>query len=1259
MKRLLSAIALCASLLVLLILFLFPPIRAAAAKENVLLKLLELPAPPPPNPLVRGSKHRDEKFYDKKHPPDDNAPIEDLIDYWTHQGNNYQGALYYLPTPSDATLERLAREMVKKPELAIDLLRVLPDNKTAADTVKELYDSGTDGGVDKEQRRQMRDWLRLHSPYFSEDLERASQNIQDTNNYVSLNDESNLLALTRHDFDKAGPILNRLYNDSSQPVSKVLATWALYRHAMETNSLSDIERYRSELMRMVENRSLPDGVRDKANDALTHEPDFPGRDEWTLSLFEDETLVNMQRYSMLSTLIMYSPPEKYVPKMIALAEKASSPTVKAAAFHNLATALAREPGEELEIEIIKTLVPWIEDPSAASDESGFGLRTAVIRKLSDYTIPETVPGLIKLLNEKQTATRRAPLVAPDANVDVMPPAIAANAISPAINAIRGAVRLAPENSYPFRSAAVTALIKQKDSRAVPALRRVLNEVNGYERGNVVNAILVSKGFSIQEQMSALESMVKKVRDVSEGSTAANTYVKETVDVMYGSRSNEPLTPAVMNLLLGQQLIQATEISDELARAIVDRIEVLDKEDPRTAEAFRSMILKWGNTVINIMLLRDIKRDTADAATVVRLLGQRKELREKLASEVFDLQTGKPLAVGVAACLLDNIAGYDTILDSGDPETKAAMLACARLIRAPLPVAKVGENLKAPSQVLQTAAERYLESEDSPEAHAIVFARHPNEAKILGATSAFFVDGASEESNGYLWLLYQSLGDDSLYNGWGGSGNDDEIKKVEKDLQAEVKKDDELLGVYAYDRNYIRMYKDRVIFSWDEDESRYRERPLTKYEFEQIKAHLAANKVDELPPFLTCGGEYCLAKELIMLGRGGGRRVYTNGGGYGRGSRAASDFFSGLDRYFADLKTTKATLKYNLSRNIPGLEILLASDDLHAETVWKDGNDLRVAASEVAVRKKVEAELEKSDDEQEESANFSPAYIEETMRARTALENKHRYDGYAWYKIANGETAGTVPQPSPVEFLPLQDGLSVPPNEEQWKARAAGIEIRISDTGIFKVVGGNLTTLRKGNYHDAVITPNGRWAIAVKVEPEKGENIVRIDLVTGKEFPVAFQGYGNRLPVAYISTVNKFLIVSERYGYDGEYFGGDEEDAAPGDDDPDGMVLVDPGTGVIQPAAGEFRPLSQQTFRQLQPTSNANEFWAAIFDPKKNETQVGRYDIKTFGFKPVLSIPKIKFNSMSMWVDETAGKVYFVYRGHLLALPMNSASAAQR
>ena len=77
----------------------------AGAQNNLVGDLLNLPAPPPPNPLFGGpGRARDEKFYDKKNPPGDDAPIEDLIEYWQTQSTNYSDLAYNLE-PSRETLE--------------------------------------------------------------------------------------------------------------------------------------------------------------------------------------------------------------------------------------------------------------------------------------------------------------------------------------------------------------------------------------------------------------------------------------------------------------------------------------------------------------------------------------------------------------------------------------------------------------------------------------------------------------------------------------------------------------------------------------------------------------------------------------------------------------------------------------------------------------------------------------------------------------------------------------------------------------------------------------------------------------------------------------------------------------------------------------------------------------------------------------------------------------------------------------------------
>ena len=90
-------------------------------------------------------------------------------------------------------------------------------------------------------------------------------------------------------------------------------------------------------------------------------------------------------------------------------------------------------------------------------------------------------------------------------------------------------------------------------------------------------------------------------------------------------------------------------------------------------------------------------------------------------------------------------------------------------------------------------------------------------------------------------------------------------------------------------------------------------------------------------------------------------------------------------------------------------------------------------------------------------------------------------------------------------------------------------------------------------------------------------------------------------------------------------------------------------GIILPAKGEVRPLLQQTFRPLQSTGILDEYWAAIVDG--DSTKIGRFNAKLMTFKAALNLPKIKFTSMEMFVDEKENKVYFVYQGHLLSVPI--------
>ena len=89
--------------------------------------------------------------------------------------------------------------------------------------------------------------------------------------------------------------------------------------------------------------------------------------------------------------------------------------------------------------------------------------------------------------------------------------------------------------------------------------------------------------------------------------------------------------------------------------------------------------------------------------------------------------------------------------------------------------------------------------------------------------------------------------------------------------------------------------------------------------------------------------------------------------------------------------------------------------------------------------------------------------------------------------------------------------------------------------------------------------------------------------------------------------------------------------------------------------GEFGPLQQKGDRALQRTETPDEFWVALSDKEKNKTRVGRYNTKDFSFKQVMEIPHIVFESMNMWIEANAAKIYVVYKGQLLRLPLQASS----
>ena len=1294
MKRFFTALALCSSLLLVLAIWLFP---IAQAKEDPIIALLNLPAPPPPNPWVRtpAGSHSPE-FYDKESPPPDDAPIEDLMDYWSRQSGGYQ-ELGYNPKPSDRAFNRIIREIQKEPNRVSEFLNILQDDKQGTDLVRDVYRQMSAGGSDEERelRKSLKRWLTTNSDEFAEELVKTASEVKDTGEYVTNQDA--LLNLTRVDWDQAEPIVNRLYSDGTQKVSKVLATWALYRNALRTGG-SDVDRYRDELKAVVEDKSAGSGARDLALDALVKEKNWSGRDEWYYSLLEDETLhdlqVNGQTYTGLTTIMYYTSDEGHVGKMIELTGS-DNIAVRSAAVKNLVLRLNRmsdlDRNKDLRAEIARALLPWFRDPKwVKEDPSG---KQAVIRMLATVKLPEAVPALIAALDETDISNTFA--YAANAANYVARAVNSANSASAAYNTNVAYTAASTLVYNPFRSQAISALEKQADPRAVPALRRVLTQVQEYERAGVVKALLACNGFTTDEQVAAVEFVARNAGDAiadeapdqgdydystakgraqsavrlamaaqrtkvapeqvepeeadtefesygetAEPDDAANRYA---VPTDYTEPPQRPMTGEEFNYTLGAQIVSTENPSEDLVRGIVARIDDYDKRDPVTAGSLRKILLAWNGAAVNALLLRDLKAGRVDADAIVKLLAVRKKLRETQMSDVADARNGGPAAQGIVPCVLEDIGSMEAVLDSGSDGAKTALLACARLIRAHLIVPKVAANLRSSNKLLALAAERYLESEDSPEARGIILGLYPNQAKILGSTTSFQVDGMAAAAGKALTEVFASVSpyysaETYAYSTFYYDGS---FIETEKRLQKEVLLNPELVGVYAYDENFIHIYKDRAVFSWSDDPARYRERVLEQNEWDNMKGYLAHFDVDKLPPFLACTGE-CDSRELLMLSKAGGRRVFVKSS-----SNSVPEFFAGLDKIFDDMRQRPAKLKYFAASAIPGLEVHFADGRLAAQTVWKEGADVRILVTDDDRSKAVESEIAKQQDEAEESLEDGMDNSEHYQKFYKMRESR-KYESYGWFQLAGEQLAGQAAQPAASEFIPAKDGFSPSAESGRWKAKTATWEIRADETGLYKIASGRVVRIRTGYYGDPVITANGRWVIATKYSDDSGNGLVRVNLLNNREFRIESADHSPARPVAYIQSINRVLLTGYGEEDHGEY---ENENYNPSAyDDGRGYYFLNPDTGIVTNSVGEVRPIAQQTFRGLQPTGAPGDFWAAI--PRGTAgTLVGIYSTRTFTFRPMLKLPKLIFDSTAMWVDGAAGRVWFTYQGHVLSAPI--------
>jgi PBS lyase HEAT-like repeat len=760
-----------------------------------------------------------------------------------------------------------------------------------------------------------------------------------------------------------------------------------------------------------------------------------------------------------------------------------------------------------------------------------------------------------------------------------------------------------------RSYAAESLAKYKDPRAVPALKKaVVEEKNEGHRLRFIHGLIACGGLTESEQVDALTAFAERML-TAEG--------QEEI-MRYRGYGDDPLP---LEISIGKFLARGRDASDGLVRAVLARAEFVKKSKPTVSQALLEIAHQWQGRLIDLDMISRIGSGAADADTIAKAIERRTKLRESVEVEIRALFAGRGVAPGIAAVLTDDANMADSILQSGSGPARVALLASARLAQMPLAVATVGRLMRSEDALLATAAERYLLVEDSPEARLLLWERHPNQAFVTGWRENIQLDGGNN---------FELLG------------------TTEEKLRAELFKEKSPLEIFAlianseYYSHVLRIYPDRAIYTNYEDPARHREYVVTKDQLSAFRSSIAANRIEELGPQIGSCHHNCWVSEFLALSKSKGRRVFSHQGGSWLAVLASFEMLAG---------SGNARTHYALEKEISGLEVLYESGQVKLKDVWHDGADVHILVEREETPEEI-AEGKKADEKEADVEDEQAARIEKQTRERARLDKL-----LSWRLLENGR-AGRITK-SPAGYATVDeagfrfdtDTFPLYLNEYLSQATAGDFVVLAAKfDGLWKQQVGQkaVRITGKAAYADPIVTGDGKWAIAAKSDSDWGvpNYVVRVNLQTSKEHRIELPPADNLGAIAFLPLQDRVLL---RRAKDDDSSGL----STAGPDQPE-YYLVNAATGETELVKGVFAPFLEERKRFLQPTGRANEYWAAIPDRMKNQTRVGRYSLKDFSFTEVLVAPQILFDSGSMWVDEIGARLYLVYEGQLIRMPLQTA-----
>ncbi len=611
-------------------------------------------------------------------------------------------------------------------------------------------------------------------------------------------DEAALEALALRDPVAAGPLLRRMLSDPDA-CTQARACALLYRQmARRPGPGDEPDQLRAQLQRIVQDVRSPAPACEVALAALMSD-DWPARDDWFLRLLSEPDVDRLMEEGSLGATalsqVVRAEPERWIPRLARLVGSAERST------HNHAVlCLSYYTGAYARADALRLLLPWLADPEWA-DERRVHERADILRSLATLNVPECIPGLTAIV-ERNCA----------AEVSSAAQALAVYDIPGAAGALKQALTFAP----------------------TPRARIELLEV-----------LVPLRTYSPLELAQAVEAYARAPEP-------------------HGGRDEPPL---VLESTIGEFLCRNWSVSPTLflsgqpdlpvdgavAELLVRRCHELHATDPGAAARIWCAVLNWDAPAIRCEQVRRLLAGRADAPLVEALLKKRASLQAEPPIELRSFNGAGELA-GIVAALRGEPEEQRLILEGSDRAAQLALVACARLARAPLPLDIMAGWLRAGDDELSAASAEYLYAEDSPAARELLWDRYPDEMLILGSSICSFGslwderEGSGEWERALCARMMAPNGPDEVY-----AYRVDGFGRATKSIELRVRGND--------------------VECWrDENGTQSFAGIVPGEEWRSLRAFLTAADVDNLAPlpnYEILDGGWC---EYLHLTRRGGVRV---------------------------------------------------------------------------------------------------------------------------------------------------------------------------------------------------------------------------------------------------------------------------------------------------------------------------------------------------------------------------------------------------